>query len=412
MTENNIAMIDNQMHKNYYTLNAENSQDLQNSSDFNLNNVTQNEMIIQIDECEVIMKSFIFFSIILIVLLIIFIILNISFTLTLFTAIILLILIFSFLILKTKYIKLIKNKSSNLLIVKKINYLNYENSTFFFNLQNIIIDLIKYNINSCGTIFNKEALVITKLFNDNSEIDLNTSDVQNLPIKNLYHIFTDLKRNIYTTESIRQFLGINLEIENPVIFNIYKYMGTSGINPTFSDYKLSRYMKFSNHFFTYFLKEPCCYFGKNVPIIMAVFFFSYLLPYFIMFSLQIFNIFGMVCYLIVMFVVFVIFLIYNLNTIIKHSLRIDIIYSNNFDTIFIALLTSNGHFYKNKFIHDINSIERFILENYKNSNNKSILKVAYRDKTVEDIFIINESQNDLDGLLFILNEKLNVNQFM
>ena len=61
MTENNIAMIDNQMHKNYYTLNAEISQDLQNSSDFNLNNVTQNEMIIQIDECEVIMKSFIFF---------------------------------------------------------------------------------------------------------------------------------------------------------------------------------------------------------------------------------------------------------------------------------------------------------------------------------------------------------------
>ena len=168
MTENNIAMIDNQMHKNYYTLNAEISQDLQNSSDFNLNNVTQNEMIIQNDEYEVITKSFIFFSIILIVLLIIFIILNISFALTLFTVIILLILIFSFLILKTKYIKLVKNESLNILIVKKINYLNYENSTFFFNLQNIIIDVIKYKINYYGTIFNKEALVITKLFNDNS----------------------------------------------------------------------------------------------------------------------------------------------------------------------------------------------------------------------------------------------------
>ena len=355
-----------------------------------------------------------FFSIILTVLLIIFIILNISFILTLCTAIILLILIFSFLTLKIKHIKLIKNESSNLLIVKKINYLNYENSTFFFNLQNIIIDLIKYNINSCGTIFNKEALVITKLFNDNSEIDLNTSDVQNLPIKNLYHIFTDLKRNIYTTESIRQFLGINLEIENPVIFNIYKYMGSSGINPTFSDYKLSRYMKFSNHFFTYFLKEPCCYFGNKFPVVYTVFsLLLYLILIFgLIFFINIFGIFGFFSYLIIIILIQSIFIIFSLNAIIKHSLRIDIIYSNDFDTIFIALLTSNGHFYKNKFIHDINSIERFILENYKTSKNKSILKVVYRDKTVEDIFIINESQNDLEGLLFILNEKLNVNQFM
>ena len=72
--------------------------------------------------------------------------------------------------LKIKYIKLIKNESLNLLLVKKINYLNYENTTFFFNLQNIIIDVIKYYINSFGTIFEKEALVITKLLNENSKL--------------------------------------------------------------------------------------------------------------------------------------------------------------------------------------------------------------------------------------------------
>ena len=105
MSENNIAMIDNQMHKNFYTLNAENSQDPQNSSDFKLNNVKQNEMIIQYDKCEVILKSFgyIFFSIILIISLIIFIVINISFILTLCTVLILLILIFLFLIFKITY---------------------------------------------------------------------------------------------------------------------------------------------------------------------------------------------------------------------------------------------------------------------------------------------------------------------
>ena len=235
-----------------------------------------------------------------------------------------------------------------------------------------------------------------------------------MPIKNLYHVFTDLKRNIYTTESLRKFLGINLEIKNPVIFNIYKYMGTSGINPTFSDYKLSRYMKFSNHFFTYFLKEPCCYFGNKFPIIFVVFLlllYSILIFGIILF-INIFNILGFFSFFIVIVLIQSIFIFFSFYAIIKHSLRIDIIYSNDFETIFIALLTPNGLFYKKKFIHNINSIERFILENYKISKNKSILKVVYKDKTVKDIFIINESQNDLEGLLFILNEKLNVNQFI
>ena len=167
-----------------------------------------------------------------------------------------------------------------------------------------------------------------------------------MPIKNLYHIFTDLKRNNYTTVSVRKFLGINLEIENPVIFNIYKYMGTSGINPTFSDYKLSRYMKFSNHFFTYFLKEPCCYFSSKIRIIIAVFFLSYFILPFFMYYLKIFDILVTVICLVVTVLIYTIFLFFNVNAIIKHSLRIDIIYSSDFDTIFIALLNHNGHFYK------------------------------------------------------------------
>ena len=84
----------------------------------------------------------------------------------------------------------------------------------------------------------------------------------------------------------------------------------------------------------------------------------------------------------------------------------DIIYSNNFDTIFIAFLNHNGNSYKKTFIHDINSIERFIFESFNNSNDISILKVVYKDKNVEDIFRIYENKDNLDWLLFILNEKV------
>ena len=89
----------------------------------------------------------------------------------------------------------------------------------------------------------------------------------------------------------------------------------------------------------------------------------------------------------------------------------DIIYSYNFDTIFIAFLNHNGNSYKKSFIHTINSIERFIIESYNNLNDKSILKVVYKDKTVEDIYRIDESKYSLDCLLFILNEKTNKSSY-
>ena len=55
----------------------------------------------------------------------------------------------------------------------------------------------------------------------------------------------------------------------------------------------------------------------------------------------------------------------------------------------------------------MNSIESFFLESYNNSDNISILKVIYKNKNVEDIFRIDECQYNLEGLLFILNERIN-----
>ena len=91
------------------------------------------------------------------------------------------------------------------------------------------------------------------------------------------------------------------------------------------------------------------------------------------------------------------------------SLRIDIIYSKNFDTIFIGLISYFGNSYKKTFINDIGSIDKFILDPYKNSNNKFILKVVYKNQTIQNIFRINQYKTILEGLLFILNQKLNSN---
>ena len=222
-------------------------------------------MIIQMNKFPVICYSIVFISFIVLflftIIMIIFLngFLNIGVLILSIILLVLIISLFLYLYIKAKYIKLIKNESQNLLIVKKINYLNCINSTFNFNLQNVILDIIKYQTDDGEDTFSYEALLITRMFNNNSDIDLNTTNIKNIPIKNLYYIFIGIKEKMYTSISLRNFLGINPEIENPANFNIYKYMGNPGNNITFSDYKLSRYMKMSDHYFTYFFEPPCCY---------------------------------------------------------------------------------------------------------------------------------------------------------
>ena len=181
-------------------------------------------------------------------------------------------------------------------------------------------------------------------------------------------------------------------------------MGKSDNNA--NDGRFGRYMKISDHFFTYFPKAPCCYCGSSCPIFTAIItliFASW--PIILIFIEDNVDILITVIFVIILAGIPFIVIIFNILALKKHSLRIDIIYSNNFDTIFIGLLNHNGTSYKKTFIRSINAIERFIFENYEGSFNKSILKVIYKDRTNEDILRIDESKFNLDGLLFILNEK-------
>lgn len=160
---------------------------------------------------------------------------------------------------------------------------------------------------------------------------------------------------------LRDFLGINPEIENPIYFNINKYMGKSGKNPTLYKYNLSRFMKMSDYFFTYFLEEPCCYCnGIICPIVTAsltlLFVSGPFITFFVADNVDNVDIVLTVIMIIIMLTIPSIFILLNILAIIKHSLRIDIIYSKDFDRIFIGLLNHNGTSYKKTFIHSINSI--------------------------------------------------------
>ena len=66
--------------------------------------------------------------------------------------------------------------------------------------------------------------------------------------------------------------------------------------------------------------------------------------------------------------IYIYFLIKRLNS----NIRIDIVYSNNFDRIFIGLVKYNEEAFTNTFLFEISSIEKFTLEQIDKDKNKYI----------------------------------------
>ena len=91
--------------------------------------------------------------------------------------------------------------------------------------------------------------------------------------------------------------------------------------------------------------------------------------------------------------------------------RIDCIYSKNFDRIFIGLVKSFSKKYINTFEYQMNNISRFILEKEINSNDTTFnLRVVFKNNETQQICNIkNKAQEDLEGLAYLLNERLIIN---
>ena len=83
--------------------------------------------------------------------------------------------------------------------------------------------------------------------------------------------------------------------------------------------------------------------------------------------------------------------------------RIDIIFSNDFNKIFIGLINDKENKYLNYFIFDIINIDEFILESKNKSYSDFNLKIVLKDKTIQNICRIDENRGTLEGLLYILN---------
>ncbi len=305
-------------------------------------------------------------------------------------------------------IKFIKDEINNTLILKVINAFCCKKKTLTFNLQNVSINLIEKVYFENGRNSYQSKLVISNTFKYNFEFDLNINKIKEKPVDNIYYATKDFKNIKESYSNLKNFLNCSPENESPVLFNINQYMGKANLpSPTFG-FNLSRYMKMSEHFFSFYTDEMCFGLLSKLVFIQIITDLSFFVILFAVFPIKDYikmpphTLYLALSIMLVIPTIIAILLIY---CTCSSSLRIDIIYSKNFDTIFIGLVNHFGNSYKKTFISKTGSIDKFILDP-KNSNNKFILKVVYKNQTIQNIFRINEKKTILEGLLFILNQKL------
>ncbi len=253
-------------------------------------------------------------------------------------------------------------------------------------------------------------------------IDLNKSNINRKPANFLYS-FTQVSFGNYNheqfTEVLNDFVGSPRDYKNPLLFDINTYLEAKKINLEFR--QQIKFIKFSEHFFTYYLDYiisdmyiECIDFIFIFLGVLIEGIFIFYSVYTITFIFEEENRIKMVLIFMMINALFILIMIifYKcIKSIKKNIIRIDCIYSKSFDRIFIGLVRYSQSRYLNTFEYQMNNINRFIYEKVGINNHINFhLKVIFKNKEIQQICILEEqSENELEGLILLLNEKLIIN---
>ena len=334
-------------------------------------------------------------------------------------------------------IEIIKDESNKKLRVNLVNYLCCAIKKREFIFPNIYADvrLIRGDKN-ISDVYN---LILINSFKDGIDIDLDSSNIQNTPLT-IFDIFENIstykfKGQFSTKQTTNIFLGNSNDETNPLSFNINKYMNkqqNNTIHVIIGSEPFHKYVKMNDHFFSYYTKDPlnnkrCRDCFKFLLLSYHVSSIIYIFVNYMQsmnskqqykdsyseekydssqeetyFYFGVFGLFGcfMMLYIIILSIRFC------LNRITEY-LRIDIIYSKNFDRLFIGIVKNNGKEYLKKFLFNLKDINKFVIQK-NNVNDKGfyLKSINKGNNLIQDICYIKEQQDELEGLLFILNEKL------
>lgn len=247
-----------------------------------------------------------------------------------------------------------RDENKNVISIKRFNYFGCVNKQF--ELSHFYFYIGKYN-NGWVDLYR---LFMIKDFENSSEIDLDTSNIKNIPIKIYDYLDYILpnKTNDVLVKELNDLAGVSQNHKCAFKFNIREYMK---IKPTKKNFftvivydigEISKYMKFCENYFTYYITGLNTYKKEDI-------------------------------------------------------LRIDFIYSRNFDRIFIGLVNNNGNTYRNTFEFQMNSIDKFILQKISFEDKGYNFKVNLKNNKSQQIYSFQKAtQEELRGLVYLANEKL------
>ena len=314
---------------------------------------------------------------------------------------ILLIEIFSLLYYDIRKIVIIKDEGQRKIIIKEIHICCKEGKKFEFDLESV-----NFIVNQ------KSILFILNNCKNKKEIDLNTSSIRNYPLKFLF-FFENINVNKFNgqyqlNKILNDFVGLPNDQENPLNFNINAYIQKQ--QAIANQYNFNKYIKINDNFFTYYNNDPikrdfmdCLIKTSSCIIHLYVFGFTAMISNDDVSAPL--TIFVLVFYYLVIFGFgFLICKSCKKNK--SKCLRIDIIYSLDFNKIFIGSSNVGEKTYISFSEFYINDIERFILQK-NNPNDEGFSLIALlKGNQCQQILYVKDDPLELEGLIYILNERL------
>ena len=297
--------------------------------------------------------------------------------------------------LNTKRIELIKDTSNNLLIIKKYNLLNCKKETINLCLENFIFDILTDKTNEDNI---KYHLLIVDTFKNLCEIDLDSSNILKKPIKIFYLIKNIKYEENINKEALNRFIGAPPDVKNPII---ELKTGTS-IADIDEEFKLKKYIKISENFFSYYFKEPFLEDSTFILFLFCVNFICIILLLLYIFEVDKKNEL-MTGFVICILIVFNLIFIFRRVERIK---RMDVVYTKDFKKMFIGLVKYYEKTYKKFFVLDINNIEKFKFEHDQSSNKYFNINVELKNEEVKKICKMENEEDSMNVLLIALNEKI------
>ena len=270
-----------------------------------------------------------------------------------------------------------RNDKTRKLLVEKINHFGCKKNILNVNYNDFHIE---------HSIFLKLGVFLFNDFNNIMDYDIDLSDITIKPVKLFYNI------------------GIAGVQEGEDLKKIYE---NSNKNNKIFLLQKNKLLKHSVNFFTFFIKDPT---KNNLLffncIIIEFFFINILIGILILYF--IFSKTSIVIILILSLIFIIFFIIITITWIIKKRqiLRLDFIFSEGKNKLFIGLVKCDENSYYKTFLYDIENLQKFAVRKLKGENNGYVLKFFSINGVEEEIYDFHQiTTEELTELLSLLNQK-------